>query len=488
MKHSIKTQFALIFIGLMAGTILLCWFVNNTFLERLYMENKENQLLEAYYKLDVAFVKEDIDSEKFDITFEQVCSRSNIDVLVIDSSTEKIKSSMDNSDILAARLLDYILLENSKAHILRQSENYIVQVTDDMRMDTDYMELWGTLSNGNLIIMRSAIDSIRDSAAISNRFLAYIGLIAVLLSAVVISYVSKKVTQPIMQLTQISARMSELDFNAKYTAGGNNEIALLGNYINQLSTTLEKTISELKTANNELKSDLQKRYEIDEMRKEFLSNVSHELKTPIALIQGYSEGLKESIHDDEESKDFYCDVIIDEANKMNKLVKSLMELNQLESGNDSIIMERFNLVELIQNCIQSVDILLKQNNIEVIFEHADEVFVWSDEFKTEQVFRNYLSNAIHHVLGENKIDITIAEQQEHVVRVTVFNTGDPIPEEAIPQLWTKFYKVDKSRTREYGGSGVGLSIVKAIMESINQQYGVTNYDNGVAFWFELDGK
>jgi len=488
MKHSIKTQFALIFIGLMAGTILLCWFVNNTFLEKLYMENKENQLLEAYYKLDLAFEKDDIDSEKFDITFEQICSRSNIDVLVIDSSTEKIKSSMDNSDILAARLLDYILLENNKARILRQSEKYIVQVTDDIRMDTDYMELWGTLSNGNLIIMRSAIDSIRDSAAISNRFLAYIGLIAVLLSAVVISYVSKKVTQPIMQLTQISARMSELDFNVKYTAGGNNEIALLGKYINQLSTTLEKTISELKTANNELKSDLQKRYEIDEMRKEFLSNVSHELKTPIALIQGYSEGLKESIHDDEESKDFYCDVIIDEANKMNTLVKSLMELNQLESGNDSIIMERFNLVELIQNCIQSVDILLKQNDIEVIFEHTEEVFVWSDEFKTEQVFRNYLSNAIHHVVGEKKIDVTISQQQENVVRVTVFNTGEPIPEEAIPQLWTKFYKVDKSRSRAYGGSGVGLSIVKAIMESINQQYGVINYDNGVAFWFELDGK
>ena len=110
--------------------------------------------------------------------------------------------------------------------------------------------------------------------------------------------------------------------------------------------------------------------------------------------------------------------------------------------------------------------------------------MWADEFKTEEVFSNYFSNAINHVLGEKVIDVRLI-RMENKVRVSVFNTGEPIPEDSLGHLWEKFYKVDKARTREYGGSGVGLSIVKAIMESMNQEYGVTNYDNGVAFWFEL---
>ena len=187
-----------------------------------------------------------------------------------------------------------------------------------------------------------------------------------------------------------------------------------------MSSQLETTISELKSANNELQRDIEDKIKIDKMRKEFLDNVSHELKTPIALIQGYAEGLKENISDDSESREFYCDVIMDEASRMNKLVKNLLTLNQLESGKDAVVMERFD----------------KDNH----------------------------------------------------VKISVFNTGTPIPEADVPNLWNKFYKVDKARTREYGGSGIGLSIVKAIMESMNQEYGVQNFDNGVEFWFTLDRK
>ena len=140
-----------------------------------------------------------------------------------------------------------------------------------------------------------------------------------------------------------------MDFDEKYTGTDKTEISILGNNSNALSETLETTISELKTANNELLKDIEKKDKIDEMRKEFLSNVSHELKTPIALIQGYAEGLKEGINSDEESREFYCDVIMDEANKMNIMVKKLLTLNQLEFGNDVVNMERFDIVALIKN-------------------------------------------------------------------------------------------------------------------------------------------
>ena len=221
------------------------------------------------------------------------------------------------------------------------------------------------------------------------------------------------------------------------------------------------------------------------MRKEFLSNVSHELKTPIALIQGYAEGLKEGISDDAESREFYCDVIMDEAAKMNIMVKKLLTLNQLEFGNDVVAMERFDIVALITNYIQSAEILTKQNEISVRMEEYQPIYVWADEFKTEEVFTNYFSNAINHCTNEKIIDVKLTKK-EGKVRISVFNTGEPIPQDSIGHIWEKFYKVDKARTREYGGSGVGLSIVKVIMESMNQSYGVNNYENGVEFWFELE--
>ena len=281
--------------------------------------------------------------------------------------------------------------------------------------------------------------------------------------------------------------MSDLDFEAKYESKVGNEIDVLGDNFNRMSSQLETTISELKSANNELQRDIEDKIKIDKMRKEFLDNVSHELKTPIALIQGYAEGLKENISDDPESREFYCDVIMDEASKMNKLVKNLLTLNQLESGKDAVVMERFDIVSLIRGVLQTMNIMIGQKEANVIFEAEKPVYVWADEFKIEEVVTNYVSNALNHLDGEKEIEIKL-QDEDNRVKISVFNTGTPIPEADVPNLWNKFYKVDKARTREYGGSGIGLSIVKAIMESMNQEYGVQNFDNGVEFWFTLDQK
>ena len=236
-----------------------------------------------------------------------------------------------------------------------------------------------------------------------------------------------------------------------------------------------------------MKKDLEQKEKMEDMRNEFLGNVSHELKTPIALIQGYAEGLKEGVNDDAESREFYCDVIMDEAGKMNQMVKNLLTLNQLEFGSDEVVFERFDIAGLVRGVLASCEILVQQAGAEVSFVSDESVFVWADEFKTEQVVRNYLTNAIHHVGNEKRIEVKILEN-DGKVRVSVFNSGKPIPEDDLPKLWDKFYKVDKAHTREYGGNGIGLSIVKAIMESFHQKYGVMNFDNGVEFWFELDAK
>lgn len=491
MKKSLNMQFALIFGILLTGTILLCWFLNSIFLERYYVSNKQKVLMGAFQRINAAAMNGDITDSSFDMELEKICSTYNIDMIVIDSDSRTVKTTArDEQSQMLPQLLDHLFLEQQESDkIIEKEQNYVIQKSMDKRSKTNFIEMWGTLDNGYLYMIRSPLEGIRDSAKIANRFLGYVGIFAVAAGCMITLLITRRVTKPILKLAKISERMKNLDFEVKYDGKEQNEIGILGAHINELSDTLEQTISELKTANNELQNDIENKEKIDTMRQEFISNVSHELKTPIALIMGYAEGLKMDINEDAESREFYCDVIMDEANKMNLMVKKLLTLNQLESGGDTVVMERFDIVELIRNYLRSSEILIQQNEAEVLFEAEQPIYVWGDEFKVEEVFMNYFSNALNHLTFQKQISISIQRmERQDKVRVSVFNTGEPIPEESLPNLWDKFYKVDKARTREYGGSGVGLSIVKAIMESLNQQFGVDNQDGGVEFWFELSTK
>ena len=229
---------------------------------------------------------------------------------------------------------------------------------------------------------------------------------------------------------------------------------------------------------------------IEEMRTQFISDVSHELKTPIALIQGYAEGLVENVNTDEENRQFYADVILDEANKMDKLVKQLLELMKLEYGKREFQNANFNVVELIQEVIRKSKVMLEENNIEVRMDMPEEVMVYADEFYIEQVVTNYFTNAIKHakeVFNEKYIKIKVEiRKKTNKVRVYVFNTGENIQEEDLQRIWRRFYKVDSSRNRANGGTGIGLSLVKAIMNNYNNDFGVENKDTGVEFYFDLD--
>ncbi len=488
-KHSLTLQYTGTILGMVAGTVLLCWFLNSTFLEEYYIYNKQEAMLAGFSLIDAKSEAGMLDSAGFDEGFRRICENGNIAILIISADGTVIRASVNDTESLKIQFMD-VLFSDSRdrsTEVLEKTNSYVLERQADTRHKSEYLVLWGTLSDGNLILMRTALESIRESAGISNRLLSYIGIAAVIVSAIISIFASRKIARPILELTDISRRMNDLDFDVKYQSKGENEIDLLGEHINQMSKTLEKTISELKSANNELQIDIEKKIRIDEMRKEFLSNVSHELKTPLALIQGYAEGLQECINDDEESRNFYCEVIMDEADKMNQMVKKLLTLNQLEFGNDAVAMERFDVTELIRGVISSASILLKQNDISLTFNTDMPMYVWADEFKVEEVVTNYLSNAIHHADFEKRIDIKYTQRKDYV-RISVFNTGKPIPAEDIENIWIKFYKVDKARTREYGGSGIGLSIVKAIMDSFHRECGVVNHTDGVEFWFELDTK
>lgn len=493
MKKSIRRQIATIFIALVGFVLLVSILINSWFLESFYIRNKQTTLISVYNAIDAAATAGKLTSEKVIDRLNELVEVGNVSFVVVNDDNKTFLTATTNevrTREMVTQLMGYLVNQNQgRGKLLKASDNYEIHSVEHAVGGGEYIEMWGYLSTGNAFILQSPLESIRESATISNKFLIYITLVIGAIGSIFVWFFTRKITNPILELTRLSERMANLDFDAKYRSGGQNEIGVLGENFNTMSEKLEQTVSELKNANYELQKDIEKKEKIENMRTEFIGNVSHELKTPIALIQGYAEGLKEGVSDDPESRAFYCEVIMDEANKMNQLVKNLLTLNQLEFGEDEIVFERFDIVELIHGILQSNDILIQQKQAEVRFVCDQPVYVWADEFKVEQVVRNYLSNALNHLDYERVIDIRLAIREDaEKVRISVFNTGAQIPKEDKEQIWNKFYKVDKARTREYGGHGIGLSIVKAIMESFHQEYGVDNYENGVAFWFELDLK
>lgn len=455
------------------------------FLSPAYQANKEKQLEEVFRGVDQAVSSDAQFGEEDAAEIERIATESSISGIVMTPSGTSILSIGGSSDRLIEDL-QFILFGGAEhTEIIKQTDAYTIQKSKDLRYDGDNLVLYGTLSNGNIMMLRITVASMEENTSFALKFLTIISILFTILGALVIYYATRRITNPILELSSISKRMADLEFDVKYNPKGDNEIDRLGMHMNELSSTLERAIGELKTANNELKLDLDRKEKMEKMRTEFLSNVSHELKTPLALIGGYAEGLKDSVNDDPESMAFYCDVILDETDKMSRMVRKLLTLNQLEFGEDEIEMSRFDLVQLIQSELASMSIMLEQNGITTEFAFKEAVYVWADPYKTEEVLMNYLSNAVNHIDGEKKIEVEIHDREDKI-RVLVKNTGNRILEEDLERLWEKFYKADKSHSRQYGGSGIGLSIVKAIMDAMHQEYGAYNCEDGVIFWFELE--
>ncbi len=479
MKYSLRKKLMAVFLVIMTMTLVIIGLINLFFVDDFYLMDKSKAIVDCFK--NVESLGDNIDYDDLNL----YCQNNNLIYIITNNELDEVQSNVRNEDQMVTQLFGLIMdKEGDNVTIMSGGDNYQIARFHDEKRDTDYIQLAGVLANGGYIILRSPLESISISAGISMRFFLIVGVAAIAVSAIVISFVAKRLTRRVVELTAISESMAELDFTAKYTSGGSDEIGKLGENFNKMSESLEMSMTELKNANIRLEKDVEEKTLIDERRREFLSNVSHELKTPIALIQGYAEGLKE-MELDKESRDMYLDVITDEAIKMNKLVMQLMNLEQIESGKDSIDIQCFNLVDVINGVLSASAIMLEQSGAKVIFNPPSKVMVWADEFKTEQVVTNYLTNAIHHLGGEKVIEIK-CEIKDGIVTTTVFNTGEPIPEDSLDMLWNKFYKVDKARTRSYGGTGIGLSIVKAIMDAHGQKCSVKNYENGVAFSFTLE--
>ncbi len=335
-------------------------------------------------------------------------------------------------------------------------------------------------SGGVITELRIQTDILENSAEVASEFISLIALICLLASLVWIFIFSRKFSKPIAEMSRITENMSELDFTNKVNLDSNDEIGQLANSINNLSDKLDISLEELRRTNAQLMDEIELEHRLDVMRKAFVANVSHELKTPLSIISGYAEGLKLNVNS--ASKDSYCDTIIDEAERMNRLVLSILDLSKYESGQIPFTNEVFNISQIIED--MSEKIFKSRPDITVLNQIPTEVTVCSDIIQTEQILKSYFENALSHTDENGRVTL-VFEKTDGFIKIKVFNTGEKIPAEIMPNIWESFWRADKAHSRSEGRFGLGLSIVSAIIKNQGCSCGVYNTDDGVCFWFTL---
>lgn len=479
-------------VGLIAAIIilamLLCCLLNSCFLGDFYLLEKRHDMISIYKTLDNYCENGRLYNQRFRDEIINGIDGYGVSALVGEEDGSSYFYTNSDPEILTNQLL-YTIDNTENIEYIKNTENYKLLTITFPDLEENYLVLLGKLSDGNIVFVRANIGGIEQTASVANIFLIYICTIVVILAIISCHFIVKHFTKPLYEIIDVTKRINNFEFTAKYTPQKfYNELDDLGEHVNEMSTTLERAIDQLQRANDSLMHDLEAREEAENTRKEFISNVSHELKTPIALIQGYAEGLQEGIMDDENSRQIYLDVILDEANKMNRLVREMLILNQLEAGQMSMDLVDFDVTDIIDGVVDANKIYFEAQNISYSFINKEPCVVHADEFLVEQVVTNFITNAIHYVMNENVIMVRYEFVKKGKVRICVFNSGNNIAKKDIKHIWEKFYKADKARSREYGGSGIGLSVVKATMDLLHEKYGVENLPNGVEFWFELSLK
>ena len=322
-----------------------------------------------------------------------------------------------------------------------------------------------------------------EAKSILSDYHVYILLFSFILIIFLSYFYSMTLMKPIIQINDKAQKMANLDFDEKIEINRHDELGSLSESLNTMSTNLSNSMDELQGANEQLKQEIEKERRLENLRKEFVSGVSHELKTPLGIIRGFAEGVRDDVFDD---TTYYLDVIIEETEKMDALVVDMLELSKLESTNFKIEKKIFNLIKLIEFVVNKFEYSLKEKKLEVVFKrHTIRETCFADEFRIEQVLVNYLSNAIRHSKRNEKIKIDITENKKRLL-VQVENVGECIPEEKIEKVWNRFYRVEASRNKSDGGTGLGLAIVRNIVELHQTDFGAENTANGVRFYFTVD--
>ncbi len=387
-------------------------------------------------------------------------------------SIKRNESTVAIMNLVANNIKNNMVIEENKIYIYIYDngvERYMALAKKIMHEESpQYVFMVNTLHS---------MDEAIDILGYSFKMWLFAALIVVVFTSLVLSGI---ITRPVRNISAVTRKMKNLDFSQKCVVHSQDELGILAQNINDMSDKLDTTISELTEANKKLKRDIERERELENQRSEFVAAVSHELKTPLAVIRAYSEGLIDGVSIEKQSK--YINVIIDETEKMSALVSDMLKNSKLESGAMDMDIQTHNLSEFVSKISYRLSKTAKERNITVLNDIEPDIYAEFDEYYLEQVVGNFVTNAIRYTPEGMRIFVSTHKDGGYC-EVSVENEGSHIEEEFLDKVWNRFYKVDKSRTGE--GTGLGLAIAKNILTLHNARYGVENTDAGVRFYFSL---
>jgi signal transduction histidine kinase len=359
-------------------------------------------------------------------------------------------------------------------------------------MGMEILEYYKVLPNGKILILRISTDSIKSTVGIVNKFFFYAGIVILLGSLFFVYIFSLQITKPVIDLNNIIKGMVKMDFSYRLNLKSGDEFQELGENINFLASELEKNIEKFKISNKKLQEEVNKRRKIDELRKEFIASVTHEIKTPVTVINTHAEMLLYDLVEKEEEKKEYLKTIMSEGNNISALLTELIEIIKLEEKIIDIKVEELDLSRILEEELNKYKIDLEEKNVTLEMNLKEGLIGIGDESKIRQVLTNIISNAVSYVNIGGELIVNLFSEpsrrepiSNREVIVEIINTGSTIPEEKIENIWKAFYTIEESRNKKYGGTGLGLTIVSGILERHDSQFGVENLENGVKFWFSL---
>lgn len=511
-KTSLTRKLIIVFSAILVAVVAFNIVINALLLSTVHRNTKIDEMEELYKTISSEYQASADNSSILEIVKNKVATE-NLRVFIWDSNENLIIDSLPfsnqeeqnreepternyNPQMKAPRknfrfdrmeLFIFNAEIDDEETIISNDEYSIFSYVHYSNFEEKTLCLRGFLPNDYKILIQMSYASIDEAVVISNTLQLFVGLAMLLVGIVIVSVTSRTIVKPVKELSSIAKSMENLDFSKKYSGSSSDEIGSLGDSINSLSSKLESAINELYEKNEKLQQDIELKSRIDTMRKEFIANASHELKTPLAIISGYAEGLRDNIAGDEESKALFTDVIIEEADKMDHIIRQMMDLMELDSCDELLDGREIALSSIVEESLNSFDLILKNKDVRVTCNIEDEGVIVGDYFRLYQAVTNYISNAINHVDDKKIIDVSLKKTDDKVI-FSVYNSGVCISGEDISNIWERFYKVDKSHSREYGGTGLGLSIVRSVIELHGGEYGVKNNPDGVEFYFVLNSK
>lgn len=467
-KLGIRAKFFLEVGAIMAVCLMGIAFVNSQLLEGVYIWNMERNMK------NIASEVEKVNGNYY-IVLSEMESTHNVSIDLYDDVDNYIYAT--RSSYLSGNKINVVTRETN------DDGSYFNIVSAD-GSSTQYILYGKSFENGYHIEISTEINPIQENASVATTVTTAITVFALGLALVFIYDYSRRFTKPLIQMNNVMNKIASLDFSSKTDIDRNDEIGALAKNINTVSVSLDKALTELREKNAQLQEDIEKERLLEKMRQDFVSSASHELKTPIAIIRGYAEGLKMNISEEDGTSTEYCDIIINEADKMNELVVNMLEQSLYSTGTTQTEKEEFNVRQYIEDFLQTAAPIFKEKGITVKTKLHDAT-VYGDIKQMTTVLSNIVLNACSHAQGEKLIEIS-TQSENSFVKVNVFNTGSHVEDKDKDSIFTSFYRADKAHSRKEGRFGLGLSIVKTIVTNHECDCGFENTENGVSFWFTME--